>query len=175
MPQSSSSPTHSSTSSQTVHVGVGLRTAALAGASSGCRRSRNRQWDVRTSAVVNRAGPLQMPQSSSSPTHGSTSSQMPSACRRQPPQGPPHSPRASSWLPSQSQSPLGCQNSRSHRSHRDRCRCRKRQAHQHMGQHRRRCRPHRRRPHKDHRTRQGRRAGCRRSHRRLLGCQQPQS
>ena len=45
-------------------------------------------------------------QASSSPTHGSTSSQMPSASASAS-QGPPHSPSASSWLPSQSQSPAG--------------------------------------------------------------------
>ena len=62
--------------------------------------------DVRTSALVDGARPLQMPHSSSSPTHGSTLSQMPSASSSAA-QSPPQTPRASSWLPSQSQSPSG--------------------------------------------------------------------
>ena len=45
---------------------------------------------------------------------GSTSSQMPSASASAS-QGPPHSPRASSWFPSQSQSQRGCR--RRHRCH----------------------------------------------------------
>ena len=65
---------------------------------------------------------------------------------------------------------LGCRNIRSHRSRLDRCRCRRRRARQHMGQHRRRCRPCRRRPHKDLRILRGHRAGFHRSRNRLLGC-----
>ena len=45
-----------------------------------------------------------MPQASKAPTQSSTSSQMPSASASAA-QSPPHTPKASSWLPSQSQSP----------------------------------------------------------------------
>ena len=82
-------------------------------------------WDVRTSALVDGARPLQMLHSSSSPTHGSTLSQMPSASSSAA-QSPPQTPRASSWLPSQSQRLLGCQHIRTRRWRQGRCRCRTR-------------------------------------------------
>ena len=55
--------------------------------------------------LVDSPGPLHTPQASSSPTQGSCRRRC-RRCRRRPP-GPPHSPSASSWLPSQSQSPAG--------------------------------------------------------------------
>ena len=84
-------------------------------------------WDVRTSALVDRPGPLQMPHSSYAPTQSSTSSQMPSASASAA-QSPPHTPKASSWLPSQSQSPSGMSNIRTRRWRQDRCRCRTRRS-----------------------------------------------
>ena len=55
-------------------------------------------------------------------------------------------PRASSWLPSQSQSPSGCPHIRTRRWRQGRCRCRTRRVLQHMGRRRHRCRRHLRRP-----------------------------
>ena len=69
----------------------------------------------------------------------------------------------------------GFRNIHSRRSRRDRCRCRSRQARQHMGQHRHRCHPCQHRPHKDHHTRQGHQTGCLRSHSLRLGCQNNRS
>ena len=51
-------------------------------------------------------GPLQMPHASNAPTQSSTLSQTPSSSASSV-QVPPHTPRASSWFPSQSQSPFG--------------------------------------------------------------------
>ena len=63
-------------------------------------------WDVRTSALVDRSRTVADAHSSRAPTQSSTSSQMPSASASAT-QSPPHTPKASSWLPSQSQSPSG--------------------------------------------------------------------
>ena len=59
--------------------------------------------DASTPAVVDVARPIADPQASNSPTQLSTSSQTPSSSTSAE-QVPPHTPRASSWLPMQSQS-----------------------------------------------------------------------
>ena len=64
--------------------------------------------------------------------------------------------RASSWLPSQSQSPSGMSAAQPRRSLRARCRPRRRPGHRHNRRHRRRCHRHRCRPCRTHRRRRGR-------------------
>ena len=125
-------------------------------------------------------------------THGSTSSQMPSASASAS-HGPPHSPRASSWLPSQSQSPSampsppqtphssrtfpsqsqspsGCLHIRIRRWHQGRCTRHTRRGRLRMDQRRHRCHRHRRQPHTARHILRGRRVGFRHSRNRLLRC-----
>ena len=88
-----------------VHVGVTITTAHAKASSwlpsqsqspSGCQNIRTRRWrqDRADAALVVRT------------LQSSTSSQMPSASSSAT-QSPPHTPKASSWFPSQSQSPSG--------------------------------------------------------------------
>ena len=155
---------------------------------SQCLHIRIRRWhqDVCASAFVD------TPHSSRAPTHGSTSSQMPSASASAS-HGPPHSPRASSWFPSQSQSPSampsppqtphssrtfpsqsqflqGCLHIRIRRWHQGRCTRHTRRGRLRMDQRRHRCHRHRRRPHTARHILRGRRVGFRHSRNRLLRC-----
>ena len=131
MPHSSSSPTQSSTSSQMPSASASAAVQSpphTPRRRAGCRRSRSlllgcqnirtRRWRqdrcrCRTRRVRQRSRPRHR------------------RCHRhrRPLQSPPHTPKASSWLPSQSQSPsLGCQNIRTRRWRQDRCRCRTRRS-----------------------------------------------
>ena len=107
-PQASRAPTQSSTSSRMPSASVSAvrDPPQTPRASAGCRHSRNHLRGCRAAALVDLSGPLQTPQASRAPTQSSTSSQMPSASASAV-QDPPQTPRASSWLPSQSQSPSG--------------------------------------------------------------------
>ena len=110
MPHSSNSPTQLSTSSQTPSSSVVF--ACKSRRTRRGRRAGSHSQSQSPSGMSSHPhsytspGPLQMPHASNAPTQLSTSSQTPSPSASSS-QVPPHTPRASSWLPSQSQSPAG--------------------------------------------------------------------
>ena len=163
MPQASSAPTQSSTSSQMPSASSSAVQSPpqTPTASLGFRHSRNRRQECLH--IHNHKWRQAVADASvEPPTHSSTSSQMPSASASAV-QSPPQTPRTSSWLPSQSQSPSGCPCIRTRRSLLGRCKRHKRRVRPRIHLRRRRCHPHRRRQHSHRHIRPRRRAGYRRT------------